>query len=288
MRENDDLKFYAFDYDDNLLFMPTEIILLNDNMEEVGMATHDYATYRTRIGKEIVEYKGHNIIGYAKDSNGLDDISSTFRNFRDNDDSNVFIKDTAIAIESKSFGPSWDDFIECLLSGAIFAIITARGHESVSIRKAIENIIDDYLTIDQKHTMYVNLLKYVDLFGESNDGYTFIKDEIFTTNTLVVNYLDLCEYIGVSAPSRMNQDSAINPEDAKLSVLIDFNKRINIYAGSVGKMARIGFSDDDVKTVYTIEKLFNSVNHEEFPHIAHWVVKNTNSPTNITKLVKIK
>jgi len=36
---NPDLKYYAFDWDDNIVTMPTQIILLSDNDEEVGMST---------------------------------------------------------------------------------------------------------------------------------------------------------------------------------------------------------------------------------------------------------
>jgi hypothetical protein len=46
-----DMKYYAFDWDDNIVYMPTEIILIDNNDDEVGMSTHDFAKYRGDIGK---------------------------------------------------------------------------------------------------------------------------------------------------------------------------------------------------------------------------------------------
>ena len=60
-----DLKYYAFDWDDNLLKMPTKIILKNEDGKEVGMSTEDYAKYRQIIGKEPFEYEDNIIIGYS-------------------------------------------------------------------------------------------------------------------------------------------------------------------------------------------------------------------------------
>jgi len=53
---NPDLKYYAFDWDDNILTMPTEIMLVTDDGYEVGMSTEDFAEYRHKIGVEDFEY----------------------------------------------------------------------------------------------------------------------------------------------------------------------------------------------------------------------------------------
>ena len=47
---NPDLKYYAFDWDDNIVVMPTRIILKTDEGNEVGMSTEDFAEYRQKIG----------------------------------------------------------------------------------------------------------------------------------------------------------------------------------------------------------------------------------------------
>ena len=51
-----DFKYYAFDWDDNILMMPTLIILKDSVDQEIGMGTADFAEYRGKIGKEKVEY----------------------------------------------------------------------------------------------------------------------------------------------------------------------------------------------------------------------------------------
>ena len=51
-----DLKYYAFDWDDNIVHMPTKIIVKDEDGDEVGMSTEDFATYREEIGKEPFEF----------------------------------------------------------------------------------------------------------------------------------------------------------------------------------------------------------------------------------------
>jgi hypothetical protein len=47
-----DIEYYAFDWDDNIMTMPTQIMLSDDKGEEVGMSTEDFAEHRHQIGKE--------------------------------------------------------------------------------------------------------------------------------------------------------------------------------------------------------------------------------------------
>ena len=79
------MKYYAFDWDDNLMFMPTKIYLKDDKGKSVGMSTEDFAEYRTEIGKEEFNYDGHTIVGFDDEP---------FRDFRVTGDRN-FIKDAA-------------------------------------------------------------------------------------------------------------------------------------------------------------------------------------------------
>ena len=50
------MKYYAFDWDDNLMYMPTKIYLKDNKGKTVGMSTEDFAEYRTEIGKEPFDY----------------------------------------------------------------------------------------------------------------------------------------------------------------------------------------------------------------------------------------
>ena len=123
-----DLKYYAFDWDDNIMYMPTQIVLKDENGDEVPMGTEDFAEHRVDIGKTPFEYKGKTIAGFAEDP---------FRNFSTKGDKR-FIIDSMLAKP----GPAWDDFVEAINGGSIFSIVTARGHSPLVIRRAIENMIE--------------------------------------------------------------------------------------------------------------------------------------------------
>jgi hypothetical protein len=158
-----DLKYYAFDWDDNIVTMPTQIMVLTYNDEEIGISTEDFAKFREMIGNEPFEYKGEMIVGYAPDP---------YRYFRVTGD-DQFIVDAMIATP----GPSWNDFVECINGGSIFSIITARGHTPSVIRDAIYNyIVSDHNGID-KEVLIENLKKYRELTSENiGDNQTLIND----------------------------------------------------------------------------------------------------------------
>ena len=272
--ENRVLLYYAFDWDDNILNMPTEIMVKTEDGDEIGMSTSDFAINRSKIGNEKFEYNGQIVVGL--------DYTTAFRNFRDKADPEIFKKDVIKAIQSNSFGPAWKDFIECLTHGAIFAIITARGHEKEGMRKGIEHIIDNVLTDDQKQVMYDHLLKFVYKFAGNVDNLPRILRGAPTENVLVKNYLDLCHYVGVSAPSRGG--SPANPEAAKEDTLKDFIKDVNGYAGKVGYSAKVGFSDDDPGNVKHMTHVLSSddLDHEQlWPFITEFVIKDTNKPEDV-------
>jgi len=245
---NPDLKYYAFDWDDNIVTMPTQIILLSENDDEVGMSTEDFADYRALIGKEPFEYKDKMIVGYANDP---------YRNFGVKGDG-AFIIDSMMA----STGPSWDDFVECINGGSIFAIITARGHTPSVLREAIYNfIVTDHNGIS-KDTLIENLKKYRNMSGDKT------KD----SQSMINEYLNLCKYY----PVTYGEGSASNPEEGKIKALREFISYVNEMSEKLGKKAflkndvknnfvpMIGFSDDDPKNVETI-KAFLEKEYEDKP-----------------------
>jgi hypothetical protein len=267
---SDYLLYYAFDWDDNILYMPTAIRMERKEGDEwvpEDVSTAKFAEVRTdnnyRLSKEA------------------------FSNFRDDGPNGpaIFLEDAKKAISSGKLGPAWNDFIECLSSGALFAIITARGHESETMRNGVEWIIDNVLTEEQVYSMYNHLMMYAYHFaddrGESQERILVGKP---SENKLVKEYLDNCDYVGVSAPSRGG--SPANPEKAKEEALLEFQEKINDYAAKIGLKAKIGFSDDDLKNVKHIEDLYANLSKERFPNIAEFTVKGTKDPLNITKTIR--
>lgn len=267
------LLFYSFDWDDNILKMPTEIMVISSDGVEVGMNTSDFAIYRSKIGKEDFDYNGHLITGFAEEP---------FRNFRDANDPDIFKKDVAKAIEMGSYGPAWHDFIECLTNGSVFSIITARGHEADAMRRGVEYIIDNF-NEDDKNKMYDSLLMFLHLFSKSQPTDNESIDK-FSKIELVSKYLDMCQFVGVSAPSRGG--SPDNPEAAKEEALRIFITDVNNYARKIGYSAKVGFSDDDPGNVRHMTKALSSrdLNHEElWPYISEFTIKDTNKPHDVVK-----
>jgi len=239
------LKFYAFDWDDNIMIMPTEIILLDENNVEVGMNTEDFSNYRLIIGKEVFKYKNRNIIGLA---------DNPFRYFITTGNQN-FLKDTLIGTP----GPAWDDFVECINNGSIFAIITARGHNPEIIRKACYNLIINNHNGINKDSLLKNLKKIKKIFGEN----------IIEDNYLIEEYLNNCQM----SPVSYGNSSELNPEEGKILALTDFIFKVNEISKKIkyksyikndisnNFLPMIGFSDDDIKNIKSIKKHFNYIDN---------------------------
>jgi hypothetical protein len=265
-KDSDYLLYYAFDWDDNILYMPTVIHMekkVGDQWVPTDVSTAEFA--EVRGDKENWRTQG-----------------DAFSEFRDNGPRgvNAFIEDVDKAISMDRFGPAWGDFMECLSNGCVFAIITARGHESEGMRLGIDWIIDNILTEEQLYSMYNHLLKFAYLFNVEGDKDRVLRGQP-SKNELVKNYLDSCDLVGVSSPSRGGSPS--NPEKAKEEALLEFKSKVNTFAEQLGMNAKIGFSDDDLKNVKHIEDLVDSLHNERFPNIREIIVKGTKDPLNITK-----
>jgi hypothetical protein len=264
------LRYYALDFDDNILNMPTVIHM--DHLVDGEWIPTDVST------AEFAEVRG--------DKENWRTREDAFSEFKDNGPRgiNAFIEDVKKAISMKRFGPAWNDFIECLNSGSLFAIITARGHESESMRKGIDWIIDNVLTEEQLYSMYSNLLKFAYLFNQDTTQERILKGKP-SENKLVQEYLNNCDFVGVSSPSRGG--SPDNPEKAKEEALLEFQDKIDDFASKRGLKAKIGFSDDDLKNVKHIEDLYANLSKERFPNIIEFTVKGTKNPESITKKVRV-
>lgn len=271
-RDSNVLLYYAFDWDDNILRMPTMIRLekkVGEQWVPTDVSTAEFAEVRN-------DKENWRMLNQSGDE--------AFANFRDTGPmgGDIFLEDVKGAVSAGRFAPAWNDFIECLSNGSLFAIITARGHESETMRRGVEWIIDNVLSEQQIFDLYNNLLKFSYFYDISTDKERILKGTP-SQNELVRLYLDNCDFVGVSAPSRGGTPD--NPEKAKEEALLSFKTKIDRFAGQLGMKAMIGFSDDDLGNVSHIEDLADKLNHEEFPNIIKFVVKGTKDPENITKKV---
>jgi len=244
------MKYYAFDWDDNLMYMPTSIRLTDDEGNTVGMTTRDFAEYRDLVGKEPFEYEGHTIVGPAKDA--YVEFGVTY--------DKQFLID---AMKSPT-GPAWSDFVEAVNNGSIFAIITARGHTPSVLRNAVYNLIQRNMHGLNKKELVKNLRKYRDIADE----------EDLTDNELIKVYLGMCKW----HPVTYGEGSAAKPEKLKVSAMKQFmeyvknlSQRLQEKAFMKNKISNyftpyIGFSDDDLKNVETMKKHFDDESGLEIYH----------------------
>jgi len=245
-QKSPDLKYYAFDWDDNIVHMPTKIILLDKNNYEVEMTTDDFAKFRHHVGKKPFKYNGRIITDFA---------SNPFRNFKVGGDRNFIID----AMRAK-LGPAFNDFKEAINNGSIFAIITARGHNPETIKEAIYNYIVTGFGGINKEQLIKNLKKFRNLSDDEDS----LSDE-----ELIRSYLELNKYNPVSFGDEKNSS---NPEEAKIVALENFITYVKVIANSINKKAfvkngisnnfipskiKIGFSDDDPKNIEAIKNRFD-------------------------------
>ena len=238
-----EMKYYAFDWDDNIVHMPTKIILKTDDGDEIGMSTEDFASYREKIGKDPFIYDGKKIVDFA---------DNAFRNFKTEGD-----KTFLVDVMSANKGPAFEDFKEAINNGSIFSIITARGHNPDTLKKAVFNYIkNNWGGIDRKE-LVKNLKKYR----------TFAGEGMMSDNELIKNYLDLNKFY----PVTFGAGSAESPEERKVMAMNEFVDYIKEMSAILNKRAwlktdfgkeftpkkpKVGFSDDDLKNIEIMKKAF--------------------------------
>jgi hypothetical protein len=235
------MKYYSFDWDDNLMYMPTKIYLKDKDGKSVGMSTEDFAEYRTEIGKEPFEYEGHTILGFDDDP---------FRDFRVLGDKKFLID----AMKAPT-GPAWSDFVEAINNGSIFSIITARGHTPSVLKQVTYNLIKKNMHGLDSNMLAKNLMKYRDIADEDK----------LTKDQLIRAYLDMCRFYPVS----FGDGSATNPEEGKIRAMEEFvayvrqmSRELQTKAIMKNKISNyftpfIGFSDDDVRNIESMKKHFD-------------------------------
>ena len=245
---------YSFDWDDNILFMPTRIYLekkVGKGWVPVSFSTEEFRDVRKMVGDQF---------RYIDN-----DPLKSFKDFRSHDS---FIKDTKDALKKKSYGPSFEKFIEALSYASDFSIITARGNPPQAIKDAIQIIIDTVLTDDQKAQMKANL------YGTS-----------------IKQYLNLQDYYPISSDEFMKKfnikSDANDPEIAKTIALKSFVDRVVKMVGDIKDSPEytgisVGYSDDDLGNVKSAEKYIESVLKDLYPDV-YFLVYDTSDPENTKK-----
>lgn len=137
--------FYFFDFDDNIAFLTTPLVLFHKvTKEELHLSSAEWALHHSSIGKEGI---------YSEYEIDFDDINGTFRCFRDitltEEDrlagkKQTFVQDILLALKNLDSiwkGPSWDCFYHAVFNQRPISVITARGHSAETIRAGIYEFV---------------------------------------------------------------------------------------------------------------------------------------------------
>tara|TARA_R110001599_G_scaffold121192_3_gene292508 strand:+ start:270 stop:1091 length:822 start_codon:yes stop_codon:yes gene_type:complete len=245
---------YSFDWDDNILNMPTQIHLekkVGDEYVPVDVSTSEFAEMRHLVG---TEYRLLN-----------DNPSEAFADFRGYD---AFISDTKKAIEDGSYGPSFSKFKEALKYGNDFSIITARGQSPKALKDGTKVLIDMTFTDGEKQMMMDRLR------GSSVDEYLSLQDYHPVSSD------EFKEKFG-------SEGGAENPEIAKTIALRDFTSRVvnaakELEGNPEYNGLSVGFSDDDLKNVELAKEFIGKELKNSYPNV-RFLVYDTSDPKDTKK-----
>ncbi len=253
-----DLKYYIFDWDDNILHMPTKIRMerLEDDgtWRPVELSTATFALVRS----DTEHYRAPG--GKWREA---------FRNFEDSPQRDNFLEDTRAALAriaaGERPGPSFNALRKTLREGRIFAIVTARGHSPAAVERAVRCFIDEVLTPEEREEMMSSLRGYRQWLDGVGDG------EFGTDAEELDYYLSMCRYSAVTYEGfakRMAADpiyqeklavapTAAQPELAKEFAIRDFVEHVFHMlrrSGNLNRPVSIGFSDDDKGNVKSVSR----------------------------------
>ena len=265
LKENNNIRAYSFDWDDNILKMPTTIKMLkktNDGWEPIEVSTEEFALIR-----DDKDYK-------------LSD--GAFDNFI-NEES--FLVDLEKALNTGAFAPSFDKFKEALIYANPISIITARGHDPRVLRRGMDLVISNTFTEGELSEMLDNIQKsYPELGGE-------LPEEVLK------NYLDSQEYHTVTSKIftdkfGLDSGSAANPEENKKIALRDYVTKIVAQVGKLVSSEKtklsVGFSDDDLGNINSIIPFIREVLQLEFPDVDFVVYDTSEGGMNKILLKQVK
>jgi hypothetical protein len=139
--------FYFFDFDDNVAYLSTPILVFHkETGAELALSSGQFARHNKKIGIEG-PYKD-----YVLDFN---DQTGSFRNFRDFSFCEEiskpgfkqrFVHDVEEALKKAEWdwkAPSWNCFYHATYNHRPLSLITARGHQANTIKAGIKAMVDE-------------------------------------------------------------------------------------------------------------------------------------------------
>ena len=271
-----DFKYYIFDWDDNILHMPTRIHL-ERRQPDGAWAPHLVSTsVFSLIRGDMQNYRPPN-----------GNWPEAFVEFQDyaNESESHFLRDAREAITrlitgSEKPAPSFQTFRTTLVEGRLFAIVTARGHAAETLRKGVRMFVDLVLTPAEREEMMANL-----------HGYRACFDHVASFGTdeeELEYYLGLNHYHAVTSPGF----SELLPRAVPGTESAEYRKQFAIRAfvehvvrilartqeGRVRHSISVGFSDDDPGNIKAVEEYIQTELGRRFPGVK-FVVYDTSDRT---------
>ena len=281
---NRDFKYYIFDWDDNILHMPTRIHLehLDDDgvWREISVSTGTFALVRKDTGR------------WREPANG--GRKAAFRDFQDSGTGQTtkkFLEDCRQAIkrvlDGEKPGPSFNTLKKTLCEGRIFAIVTARGHEPETLKQAVRLFIAAVLSPEERRKMMASLRGYRAWLDKCT--------EFGTDEEEMEYYLSMCRFHAVTSEKfkamleadvefggKYRKASASHrPEVAKEFAIHDFTDHLfNMLrrTGGTGRTVAVGFSDDDTGNVSAVSDFIKAELSRHYPGFK-FVVYDTSDPS---------
>lgn len=233
--------FYFFDFDDNVAYLTTPIVIFNkETGAEKTLSSGEWARYHQQIGKSGA-FKNY-FIDY-------DDTNGSFRHFRDQKVTFIekmvgrkqtFLSDIEKALQQADYSwkaPSWNTFYHATYNQRPTSVITARGHNKETIIQGID------LLVDHGHLPY---------------GPNFLSIYPVTNPNIRKNELKDPEL------------KATVPELKRAAINESVEEAIRVYG--YNPHHRFGMSDDDPKNVELITEELK-VLKRKYPEMAFFVIQ---------------
>ena len=272
-----DFKYYIFDWDDNILHIPTRIHL-EKRQPDGSWAPHLVSTSVFSLIRGDTQ-------NYRPPHGNWPEAFVEFQDFANETESH-FLRDAREAIQRLIRGaedpaPSFQTFRTTLVEGRLFAIVTARGHASSTLRMGVRMFVDIVLTPAERGEMLANLRGYRAAFDHVT--------QFGTDEEELAYYLGLNHYNAVTSP-RFNEflsrtapgaEAAGHRKQFAIRAFVEHVVRILARTQEEGRLRHsvsVGFSDDDPGNIKAVEEYIQTELGSRFPGVK-FVVYDTSDRT---------
>jgi len=259
----DKIRGYSFDWDDNILFMPTQIRMeKKDGLDwvPINVSTEDFADIRNDSDYRLTD---HSFMDFAEPQ--------------------TFITDVKKAIDNKKFAPSFEKFKESLMYVNPFSIITARGTPPHAIKEGVRLLIG--MTFETKEVKF--MLDNIEKSYPSTGGMSMEEKIDF--------YLSQNDYSPVSSTEFRDKfgltSNADKPEEGKKIALRDYVSKVvngvkKLYDGQYDRLS-IGFSDDDRRNIEAVIDFIRTELSVEYPGVDFFIYDTSQGEKNKIVISKL-